>query len=91
MPLKGHKSPAGVALNDIGAIFNLQQQRSRNWAVVTGADTETLTLDLDKPERIDPMLREILDRHPTLTSWHGEGSADDVRAGRRACGRVNTL
>ena len=83
LPMNGHKNPNGVKLDDFGAILDLQSSRSRFWAIVTGEFSETLTLDLDKPEKIDPALTAILMRHTTLTSWHGDGSAEAVRQGAK--------
>lgn len=83
LPQRNHRNPHGVSLNDLDTITGLQDRRCDVWGVVTGRETATMVLDLDKPERLDEELRAILMNAPTLTTWHGSGSANDVRAGRK--------
>lgn len=83
LPTRNGKNPSSVKLDDIETILSLQDKRCETWQVVTGAVTETLVLDLDKPEALAPEIINLLLQNPTLTSWHGEGNANDVRSGRK--------
>jgi hypothetical protein len=81
LPQYEGKNPRGISLDDMDSICTLANRRCERWAVVTGAMSETLVLDLDKPDKLEPKLSALLKKHPTLTTWHGDGTADDVRNG----------
>lgn len=83
LPQRGGMNPKGITLDDLDTIRSLANRRCETWGIITGPNTQTLVLDLDKIEVLNPTLIEILSAHPTLTTWHGEGSADAVRAGRK--------
>lgn len=82
LPQSEGRNPKGVALDDIAAIQALSGSRCEQWAIVTGPISETLSLDIDHPELLNTNIGMILAKHPTLTTWHGDGSADAVRSGR---------
>ena len=83
LPKREGKNPAGIHLDDLEAIQPLADRRCESWGVVTGPYTQTLTLDLDKPEALSPAIKAIIAANPTLTTWHGIGTADEVRAGTK--------
>jgi hypothetical protein len=83
LPQRSGKNPTGIALDDLGRIQEISGRRSERWAVVTGAGTQVLTLDIDNLPALDPTFLSIIQQCPSLTTWHGTATADDVRAGRK--------
>ncbi len=81
VPTRGGKNPVGVKLDDIDKILLMENRRCETWSVVSGAVTETLVLDIDIPASLDPAFLKLIQAYPTLTTWHGQGNADEVRAG----------
>jgi len=83
LPQRNGKNPTGIALDDLGRIQEIADKCSERWAVVTGAGTQVLTLDIDNLPSLDPKFLAIIQQCPSLTTWHGAATADEVRAGRK--------